>query len=137
MLAPPPVAPRPWLTQRAQWLEITQFGQPGYWIAEILYVGVTGLAGAVTFNGLVVVALMKDGATSYKFFCLAIVLFGAAMFAIAPVADAGLCVAFGNPWGNLLSPGFLGCDIAFAGLLLYVKAESAGVKKANSKKKKA
>jgi hypothetical protein len=105
-----------------QFFEIKELG-PGYWIAEALYIGVTAVAAAVAFCGLVVPTVLGDGLLSYKSFCLSIVLLGAAIFGVSPVSDVLLCEVVGNPWGNLLTPAFLGCDIAFLGLWMFVKAE--------------
>lgn len=48
-----------------------------------------------------------------------LVLGGAAMLVWSIPLDAVLCGYLGNPFGNLLTPAFLGCDIAFLGLLYY------------------
>jgi hypothetical protein len=58
------------------------------------------------------------------------------MFAASPIADADLCARFGNPWGNMLTPAFFGCDLAFIGLLLFVQAQRAGRATRKDKKKK-
>lgn len=48
---------------------------------------------------------------------------GLAMFIAAAPADAMLCDLLGNPYGNLLTPAFVGCDLAFGGLIGYVIAK--------------
>lgn len=48
-----------------------------------------------------------------------LVLGGASMLLWSIPLDAVLCGYLGNPFGNLLTPAFLGCDIAFLGLLYY------------------
>ena len=109
----------------------------GYWIAEGLYIAVTAVAAAVAFCGLVIPTVLSPGGLlSYKACCLSIVLLGAGLFGISPVSDVLLCEVLGNPWGNLLSPAFLGCDIAFLGLLMFVKAEIGEEARATKMKKR-
>jgi len=88
-----------------QWLEIKLNPRGGWWIAEALYIGVTSLAAAVAFQGLVVRTVLNEGLLSRRCMCLWAVLVGVLMFVAGPVADASMCTAFGNPWGNLMSAG--------------------------------
>ena len=86
------------------------------WMPEILYIGVTSLAGAVVFKSVMMPNLLK--LTNLKPLLLA--LNGLALFVAAAPVDSTLCYYLGNPFGNLLTPAFVGCDMAFAGLVWYV-----------------
>jgi len=74
---------------------------------------------------------------SYEMLCLGVMLSGVGLFAAGPVLDVLLCNVFGNPWGNLLTLAFGGCDIAYFGLFLFVRAEEKRKGRAVVKKKKA
>ena len=124
-----------------QMLELRLNPSGGWWIAESLYIGVTAAAGIVVFLGLVLPALEQSPFSS-KFLSLSVVLLGVGIFVAAPVLDAELCRYVPSPFGNLLTPAFLGCDVAFLGLYLYVRCEGSekdgekGKAKAEEKKKK-
>lgn len=86
------------------------------WIAEALYIGVTALAAACVASKHAVPKMILGENRA----ALGLALTGVGMFLLAPVADQFLCDFVGNPYGNLLTPAFVGCDLAFLGLIWYV-----------------
>ncbi|GMI33917.1 hypothetical protein TrRE_jg12457 [Triparma retinervis] len=105
----------------------------GWWVAESLYLGVTSIAAAFALACTLVPTLRAEGLLSGKFLCLSAALLGAGMFAAGPAVDKDACRRWGNPWGNLMTMAFLGCDVAFAGIAGYLRLE--GVEKGGKRKK--
>ncbi|GMI01981.1 hypothetical protein TrVE_jg11489 [Triparma verrucosa] len=86
------------------------------WIPEFLYIFVTGVCASCVFWKVLVPNLLSGTYLN----CLLPSLNGLALFIVSVPLDSTLCDILGSPYGNLLTPAFIGCDVAFAGLIGYV-----------------